>query len=472
MVWYSIILIIYFIIVAITGLRIILDVYDPAKSVSWLFVIIFIPVFGLILYRIIGRNVRKEKRFRKLLINHENQLKSFISLGSDYPKRVEVTKNIRLIKLLESNGSSHLQSGNKIEVLQNGVATFDSLFLAIKQAKESIHLDFYIVESGKLLDKFLDLFEKKRQEGVTIRMVYDDVGSWSLDKRTIRRFVDIGVELKVFAPIRIFKIAHHLNYRNHRKIVIIDNKIAFTGGMNISDKYVEGDENLGFWRDTFVRVEGPSVKGLQRIFLIDWYISGGAHIDIGISNFQSNDEGIPVQIVSSGPDSSQSSILQQFFTMITDAQSYVYISTPYLIPDLSIITALKTSALSGVDVRLLLPSDSDSKILRWGMMSFLEELINAGTKVYLYNKGFMHSKVIIADDNMVSIGTANMDVRSFETNFEVNVMIYDTEVCKKLKQDFFNDIEDCIKLDKETYPKLPLRNKLMESLSRLLSPLL
>lgn len=464
---------IYVVILIVYVRRILLDITEPPKTVAWLLVVLFLPVIGISIYRIIGRNIRKERFFKKRLQDRPEYLQKIGLVKMQTLQFIDaIQKNIRLIQLLEENTHTHIRIGNRVEVLQNGKKTFDNMFAALKKAKHHIHMDFYIIEAGKLTDDLIPILKDRNDHGVTIRIVYDHVGSWGLDRKLITAFRKAGVDLRVFMPLKPGKISKRLNYRNHRKIVVIDNNIGYTGGMNLSDKYIYGDSDLGFWRDTFIKIEGPGVVDLQRIFLQDWYLAKGKILKSELPLPQSYTENTPVQIVYAGPDSTFSSIMHQYFTIITDADKYVYISTPYFIPGKAIMVALCTSALSGVDVRMLLPFNSDSRWLKWSMMTFLQELLDAGVKIYLFREGFMHSKVIIADDNLVSVGTANMDERSFDSNFEVNVMIYDESTCLELKTDFFNDIKKSEELHKETFGDMEYRNQTMESFARLTSPLL
>ncbi|MFT4533483.1 MAG: cardiolipin synthase [Saprospiraceae bacterium] len=453
----------YVLFVFITLRHIFFNVKDSGKTFSWMLVVIFIPLIGVLLYRLIGISVKRDRFFKRAKI-----------FDSSYNKPIDSSKipqsKIPLATLLNRNHSSAISYRNNVDMLKNGKTSFEYVYKDIEQASNSIHLDFYIIETGIVLNKCLEILEKKCKEGVKVRLVYDAFGTEG-DKESFKKLRKIGVEVRVFMPFNWFKYYMYLNYRNHRKIIIIDNKIAYTGGMNISDKNLDGDSNLGFWRDTYIRVEGDAAINFERVFYNDWRLSGGDKYALPEPKLSLNGN-IPVQVIASGPDSDHCGIMQEYFTLITDAIDYIYISSPYFIPGEAIMTALKTSALSGVDVRLMVPLNSDSRWMRWCMFTYLDKLLASNVKVYLYQGGFLHNKTIVSDDIVASNGTANVDVRSFETNFEINAMVYDKQTAIDLKQHFFEDMEECEELTLESFRNRKDRNKYMESFARLTSPML
>jgi cardiolipin synthase len=458
------IILIYGIFLFITIRRILLDIKTPSKSLSWILVSIFIPVIGISIYQLIGTSIKKDSFFtnRKPVSSAKEVI---------FPHEFRSDKK-RLVELLYKNKSAALSFGNSVEVLRNGEETFNRILEEMKKAKSNIHLDFYIIESGKMLSEYLEVIKQKTKEGVKIRMVYDGFRSNNLNEAHRTILDSAGVEYKVFMPFNYFKSIRYINYRNHRKIITIDNQVAFTGGMNISDNYLNDNNSLGYWKDTFIMISGEAAKDLEYVFNCDWHYAGGDNYVIQDVNQESSEKGLPVQVISSGPDAEHKGILQQYFTMITDAEDYVYISTPYFIPGESILTALKTSALSGIDVRLMLPYQSDSRWLKWCMMTYLEELLDAGVVIYFFKSGFLHSKVMISDDIVSSVGSANVDERSFDTNFEVNAIVYDRATTLQLKEYFIEDISKCEILTKESFASREDRNKIMESIARLASPML
>ncbi len=462
---YITILFLYLLIVVLTIRKTLLQVSNPAKTLSWIMVIVFMPVFGLLLFKIIGRNIRKDKK--------SLQIQPFYN-STNHPIKMDLlpSNKRRLVSLLDQNLSSGISYNNEVLVIKNGEATFNSILLDFEKAKRTIHLDFYIIEGGKIFSNFKEVFKLKIKEGVKIRLVYDAFGTGRKNNSLINELEAIGVETKVYMPFNFLTSLSYLNYRNHRKIVIIDSQIAYTGGMNISDKHISSQNTLGLWRDTFVKIVGLAALDFEKVFNSDWAHAGGSLIEIETKQETSDEGGVPVQVIASGPDSPFHGILHEYFTIITDAEDYVYISTPYFVPGESILMALKTAALSGIDVRLMMPYNSDSKWMRWCMFTYLEDLLAAGVKIYLYHKGFLHNKVFISDDIISSIGTANVDERSFETNFEINAIIYDRKTTLDLKSHFFEDIASCELLSLEHFQSRPDRNKIMEAVARLTSPIL
>ena len=319
-----------------------------------------------------------------------------------------------------------------------------------------------------------EILLQKAAEGVEVRVIYDDVGSWSLSKSYLRELREAGIQIFPFLPVRFHHFANKANYRNHRKIAVIDGEVGFVGGLNIADRYMDGVAEIGVWRDTHLRVVGEVVTSLQVIFLIDWYF-------VRRELLLDKDEYLPyvrtegnvvVQAVTSGPDSDWASIQQAYFTLINMAKKYVFISTPYFMPGETTLNCLKTAAMSGVDVRILLPHKSDSWLTHWCTRSFAEELLEAGVRIYWYQKGINHSKVIVVDGIVASVGTANMDLRSFEQNFEVSLIIYDREVVKRLAADFIEDLKVSSEGTIQRWKFRPKRNKVRESIARLFAPVL
>jgi cardiolipin synthase A/B len=434
---------------------------------------------GLILYFVVGKNYRKEKIFsrkghkdyERIRALSDNQIidlrdKSFIENG-------KVRSKLPIINLLLRNSKALLTKNNRVEILNNGSQTFNAIFAAIRKARKHIHLEFYIIEDDKIGNEIRELLISKAREGVKVRMIFDDVGSWKLKEKYIRSLRAAGVEIHPFMPVRIPFLANRINYRNHRKIIVVDGIVGFVGGINVADRYLYGNRKIPFWRDTHLKIEGEAVSSLQVVFLVDWHFVSGRIIS-GVSYFPKPLVGKKqlVQITASGPDSDWSSIMQAYFSAISTAKDYIYIAVPYFIPNESILTALKTVALSGVDVKIIIPGIADSVLAHNGTISYVEELLEAGIRVYLYRKGFIHSKLIMVDDVFASVGSANMDIRSFDNNFEVNAIIYDEDFCRELKGYFLEDLSCSDEIDLETHKSRSFRNKLTESISRIFSPLL
>lgn len=472
--------ILYVIVIVFTICYIIYQKRDPVKSLAWITVIALLPIAGLVLYVMFGRNHRKEKIFN---LKEIEDLEEFEKLSReqleaiqnpDIMMRQSIADNRDIITLLLNNNKSLLTMKNRITVLNNGKETFSSIIRALREARTSIHLEYYIFENDRIGKKIADILMDKAREGVEVRLIYDDVGSWGLSRGFIRRLKKAGIEVGCFMPVVFPWLTSKVNYRNHRKIIVIDGQVAFTGGINIAERYLRRGRK-GLWRDTHLKLEGESAAMLQAIFATDWYfVSGRKKLDDLNKYFPKTQitEEVPVQIASSGPDSDWASIMQAFFAAITRAQKHIYISSPYFLPNQAILTALKVAALSGIDVRVMIPSRSDSKIVYWATRSYISELIEAGIKVYLYCKGFNHSKVITIDSTFSSVGTANMDIRSFEDNFEVSAIMYDKKIAQELESYFLKDIDDCIQVTLEKWEHRPALHSIYESLARLLSPLL
>jgi cardiolipin synthase len=393
---------------------------------------------------------------------------------SEFLQKKESVEVQKLMTLLLNNNKALLTRFNRVKVLQNGEETFHALFQALEKAQKYIHLEYYILEEGRLMNQLKDILLRKASEGVEIRIIYDDFGSWKLSKEFVWELQNAGIQVYPFLPIHFHPLRNKANYRNHRKIAVVDGRIGFVGGLNIADRYIDGLPKIGRWRDTHLQVEGEAVTSLQVIFLIDWYfvrqellLDKNEYLPYSVV-----EENVLIQTISSGPDSDWASIQQAYFTMINMAKRYVFISTPYFMPGETTLNALKTAAMSGVDVRLLLPYQSDSRLAHWCTRSYVEELLLAGVKVYWYRKGINHSKVIIVDGVLASVGTANVDLRSFEQNFEVSMIIYDREVVKMLTIDFFQDLKASKEEMMSCWKFRSKREKIYESWARLFAPVL
>lgn len=470
----------YFLTVASIVFNVILENRNPVRTLAWILVLVMVPLIGFIFYLYFGVNYRKVKMFSmkglgdmKWLQYMSEDQKQLIK-KSEFLKKRETVEVRKLMTLLLNNSKALLTRYNRVEVLNNGDATFPALFAALESAQKFIHLEYYIIDDGQLATQLKEILLRKSAEGVEVRIIYDDVGCWSLSKEFIHDLRKAGVQIYPFLPVRFHHLANKANYRNHRKIAVVDGVVGFVGGLNIADRYLDGVPDIGIWRDTHLRVEGEVVTSLQVVFLIDWYF-------VRQELLLDKDEYLPyvqaegnvvVQTVTSGPDSDWASIQQSYFTLINMAKRYVFISTPYFMPGETTLNALKTAAMSGVDVRILLPHKSDSWLTHWCTRSFVEELLLAGVKIYWYQKGINHSKVIIVDGTVASVGTANMDLRSFEQNFEVSLIIYDRGVVKELANYFLQDLRVSTEGAIQRWKFRPKRERVCESVARLFSPLL
>ncbi|KIV57605.1 cardiolipin synthetase [Aneurinibacillus migulanus] len=459
---------------------IVLENRNPSRTVAWLIILNFLPIVGFIFYMLLGRNVRKRKLFRHKFISNAEVLKKLETAPSgmldenDFWQYPHLASKRRLLNLMVNVSQSPFTLRNRSKILTNGDETFRQMIQDMSEAKHHIHFQFYIIRHDTTGQQFKQVLIDKAREGVKVRVIYDGVGSVRLDKRYITELKEAGVEVVTFFPVILPFLNNKLNYRNHRKIVIIDGKIGFVGGLNIGDEYLGKDTRYGFWRDSHVRLEGESVYLLQNIFLKDWFFVTEENIE-GDSYYPSliEEPGEElIQIASSGPDSDWESIWQMYFSIIATAQEKIYITSPYFVPDDSISMALKTAALSGLDVRILLPSRPDHQTVFWASRSYFQELLEAGVRFYLYQPGFVHAKILLVDGVVASIGTANMDIRSFQHNFEVNAIIYNSNSVYKLEEDFINDLMDSKELTLKEYKRRPWHHRILESVARLLSPLL
>ena len=469
----------YILFVIVTIAVIIHDKREPVKALSWIIVISLLPVVGFVFYIVFGRNHRKQKLFNRKELHDLEQIDALSRqqiYEINHPSllhKSEISDHRDTITLLLNSNKALLTVHNRVRVLNDGAETFDEIRRALRQARESIHMEYYIIEDDELGREIADILIAKAAEGVEVRLIYDDVGSWGLGRKYLGRLRRAGVEVRCFMPVVFPWLTSHVNYRNHRKILVVDGRVGFTGGINIAQRYITGTK-LGPWRDTHLRLEGEAVGMLQIVFITDWFFVTKkllADYDKYLPKTHVRDETM-IQIVTSGPDSDWASIMQAFFSAISHAQHHIYISSPYFLPNEAILTAVKVASLSGIDVRIMIPSRSDSKIVYWASRSYIGELIEANVKVYLYRKGFNHSKLIMIDGRFASVGTANMDIRSFEDNFEVSAILYDRAITESLEADFLRDLERSRLVTRESWESRPLLHNMYEAMSRLFSPLL
>lgn len=481
--WILLLEIIYVLIVIATCLRIIYDTRSTTKTLAYLMLTVFLPVVGVIIYFCIGTNYRKRKLYTKKIVKDvemQERIKEQIYLESKkiwdtVPK--EIHKYQKLAKLLLNDGMSYLSGNNKVEVLLNGEQKFPAVIAALREARNHIHIEYYIFEDDEIGNTIKDILIERAKAGVQVRLIYDDFGSRSIRNEVIPELIAAGVEAYPFYRVLFIALANRLNYRNHRKIIVIDGCIGFTGGINVSDRYINSDRHPDqvYWRDTHVKITGTGAYYLQYLFICDWNFCADASLGPMPGFFCEPEEGsgnAVVQIAASGPDSDNPTILFSLIQAIGMAENEILITTPYFIPGESLLDALVVAALSGVKVILLVPDKSDSRMVAAAARSYYGELMQAGVEIYQYEKGFIHSKTVVSDQQLSVIGTANMDNRSFELNFEVNAVIYDNHTAEEMTKIFYRDLEDARKIDPEQWEKRPQYKQLPEKLSRLLSPLM
>lgn len=460
--------------VVVVVLSVIADRREPVKTLAWIMLITLFPIGGVILFFMFGRNHRKGRIFmQKELFDNELIGKICGDQLRELPKCDDLADPDKsLIRLMLNNSHAALTLHNRVEILNNGENCFPRMFGDMARAKSFIHIEFFGIESGKLFEQMFEVLKERAANGVEVRVIYDSVGGRVLWSKDIKRMREAGIEVRSFMPVFFTRFSSLANYRNHRKIVVVDGEVGYTGGMNIADRYVDGVRG-GIWRDTHIRIEGEAVAMLQTVFVADWaFVTDGITLDQPQYFPSTSVENVcPMQIATSGPDSPYASIKHSYFAAIGQARRYIYISTPYLMPDNAILTALQIAALSGVDVRIMIPIKGDNVIVAWAGYSYIDALMEAGVKVYLYRKGFNHSKFIAIDDELCTIGSANLDYRSFNDDFEVQALIYDNSVTCSLRDDFLKDLEDSEQMTPEKWQNRSHLSKLMEPLARLLAPL-
>lgn len=453
---------------------------NPTSTLLWIMVLTFIPVLGFVLYLFIGQDLSRQKIFTvkkkedSYFRNIAKKQKKQISDGDFEVKDPNIDSYRDLIEMHLSNSEAYYTDDNNVEIYFTGQEKFAALLKSLRAAKDYIHIEYYIFKNDGIGSKVIDILKEKAREGVKVRLLIDGMGGRRISRKTRKSIIDSGVELAVFFPPFIPWINIRINYRNHRKICIVDGKEAFMGGFNIGDEYLGKSKKFGDWRDTHIKIRGSAISTLQWRFFLDWRFASGEEIKSSQSYLHETNEkdNVGIQIVSSGPDSKWPSIKDGYMKMISDAREKLYIETPYFIPDESIFEALRLAGLSGVDVRIMIPNKPDHPFVYWASMSYIGELLETGVKVYTYDKGFLHSKVMIADKFLSSVGTANIDIRSFRLNFEVNSFIYDEDVNKKLTKKFIDDLEFCTEITRESYARRSKYIQFKESFSRLLSPML
>lgn len=453
---------------------------DPTATLTWVLVFYIAPVVGFFFYILLSQNFSRKKLFKLKVIEKKiygayiDQQKNIYLNGQLIVNDPKIHPYKDLIKMNLFNNRSYYSQDNDITIYTNGIDKFNAVKKSIREAKDHIHLLYYIFQNDELGNEILTLLTEKAKEGVQVRLLVDSVGGRYLDKATLKPLKDAGGKIGIFFKDPLPKINLRINYRNHRKIIVVDGRIGYVGGINIGDEYLGKDPKFGYWRDTHLKIEGSAVRDLQARFMLDWRNASKDNLSFTYRYFPDisgiGDAGI--QIMSSGPDSPYERIKQNYIKMINMAKKSIYIQSPYFIPDTSIIESLKIAALSQIDIRIMIPNKPDHPFVYWATYCNAAELLKYGVKIYTYENGFIHAKTMVVDGTISSVGTANFDVRSFKLNFEVNAIIYNSEISEKLKNQFFEDIELSDELTLEVYRQRGIYIKFRESISRLLSPIL
>ena len=471
----------YAVIVIAVLLRIMYETQSSSKALAYVMLCLFVPVIGIIFYLVFGVNYWQKKTYSKKMTINADVLQHLKKNVSRYDAVAisdndAVRQHEELSQMLLKDLGSPLTASNTVNILANGENKFPEMQKNILLAKHHIHLEYYIYECDEIGLAIIELLIQKAKEGVQVRFIYDDFGSPGIKKDLEKRMRDAGIEIFAFHKILFYLLANRFNYRNHRKILIIDGHTAFMGGINVSDKYVNGkDEKKLFWRDTHIMIKGPAVYYLQYLFVSDWNFCCSKQLLSDFSYFPDiapQRQNCHVQIAAGGPDSPLPSILYSLLQAIYLAKEEILITTPYFIPGDSILDALCVAAMSGLKVKLLVPGVSDSKFVNAASRSYYSKLLEAGVEIYLYKKGFVHAKTMVTDSKLSIIGTANMDHRSFELNFEVNAVVYDRKVATEMRSLFMEDILSADKIDSKEWLSRPWPKQLSEKVARLFSPVL
>lgn len=467
------IFIVYVCVVLGTMLTVLMDNRQPAKTMAWVMVLIFIPVIGIVLYFFFGQNTRKEKFISRQSMDQLTK-RSMLEFA-EQQNLVLPDEHSVLINLFKTQNWALPFKNNTTDILTDGTDFFISLLRDIGQATHHIHLETYIICDDPLGRLLADALADKARQGVEVRFIYDDVGCWNVPNSFFEQMRNAGIDVHAFMPVKFPAFTSKVNYRNHRKLCVIDGKIGYIGGMNVAMRYVKGSNGRA-WRDTHMRIRGGAVYGIQRAFLVDWFFVDRTLVTnrcyYPMLDGSINNDCI-MQVVTSSPISPWPEMMQGYVRILLEAKRYVYMETPYFLPTEPVMFAMRTAALAGVDVRLMVPLHSDAKFVEWASRPYIQEAADSGVKVYLYKAGFNHSKLLVSDDSLSTCGSTNIDFRSFENNFESNVFIYDSGMAQRVKAVFIGDMKNCVMYgDYMRTRRLSFTHRLWESFVRLFSPLM
>lgn len=470
--WIDIIAGVVYIVTILSCIIVVLkDNRNPIRALSWVIALIFLPVVGFVFYIFFGRSLRGQR-----MISRHNKRKLLTRMT---PRHVDLKDedltddDLSLIKLARNIASSFYTVNNRVEIFTVGADKFEALKRDLHNARKSIYLQYYIFQDDTLGHEIADILKAKAREGVDVRVLYDHIGSFSSSNSFFRDMQKAGVDTHPFFKVNFPQLANRINWRNHRKLVVIDGRIGYIGGMNIADRYATRSRDQHPWRDTHFRLEGDIIETLLYSFTVDWNFRDQPHIletpkmePVSFHNHTG------MQLVTSGPLGEWDNLALCYQKAISMATKCIYIQTPYFLPTNALMRALEAASLSKIDVRIMIPRDGDSKMLRYASYSYVTQCLKAGIKVYLYNPGMLHAKAMIVDHNLVTAGSTNFDFRSFENNFECNLLIYNEEINKQMRDIFFRDMGQCTKLNYESWHKRPKLQRAWESIVRLVSPIL
>jgi len=473
----------YLLLVIITVIHILLNITTTSKALGYLLLVVFLPVIGIVFYFATGLNFRHlSSRYKIMKAQDEldQDINNHISNSSDVilsQLQRESGNMNNLIKFLKKLGNETLQE-SYFTLLINGEEKFPEVLQVLESAKHFIHMEYYSWENDIRGNQIKNVLLRKAKEGLKVRVLYDAYASRKIKRNIVKEMKAGGIAVFPVIKVKIAMLANRMNHRDHRKIIIVDGVTGFVGGINVSDRYDNSIDTGLFWRDTHVKIEGSLVNGLQRHFIVSWNSCQPDKLTYSQDLFPKKEtdksEGLKAmgQVVAGGPVYPKSNIMLTYFKIFTSACEKLYITNPYFIPSDSILDALKQAAISGVDVRLIIPYKSDSAIVGAASKFYFPDLIQAGVKIYLYKKGFIHAKTVVADGCLSAIGTANMDVRSFDLNFEIMSVIYGQEFGERFEKVFMEDLKDCLRVTTDMVNNASLLRRLFWSIARLMSSFL
>ncbi len=452
---------------------VILENRNPVKSLAWLTVLFLLPGLGIVLYFVFGRNLRNTRMISRHNKRRLRRRETFRRVKLDKLGLSE--QNLQHINLCRALSGAVAYPANEVRVFTNGHDKFKALLDDISKATKYINIQYYIFADDRLGNKVKDALIERAKAGVAVRVIYDHVGSYGTKKRFFNEMREAGAEAYPFFKVAFPFFGTRINWRNHRKLCVIDGSVGYIGGMNVASRYIDGGDSFDCWRDTHMRIKGPAVAGLQYSFAVDWNFMGRPLLDDEIAydcGEEHDTEGHVMQVLSSGPTSQWANQAFMFLKAIGNARKRIFIQTPYFLPTNGLLTALQSASLSGVDVRVMVPRRSDSKMLMYASNSYITECLQAGIKIYMYEAGMLHAKTLLIDDDFSSVGSTNFDFRSFEHNFEANVNVYSRSFARRMLEIFQKDMRVSTRVEAAQWRRRPLRHRLAESIMRLLSPIL
>lgn len=454
---------------------------SPKSVWAWLLLLYFIPPIGFLFYLLLGTDMRKRKMFRIKEVEdsiHEAIRQQEHTLRTSDIEVIDanLSKYTDLVLYNIKTSGAILTDDNDIDIYTDGNKLYDDMIEDMKQATKFIHIQYYIIKDDVLFERIQQVLKEKAAQGVEVRILFDGMGCRTVKRQVWKKLNEAGIETAEFFPALLRRFQLRINYRNHRKIVVIDNKVGYVGGYNVGKEYIGLDEKFGYWRDTHLRIRGSSLVGLQFRFVLDWNYAAKENLfgnPVYYDNFVPGERDFcKMQIITSGPDNGDMQIRDNYLRLIHKAKKSIYIQTPYFIPDEAIFDSLLIAIRSGIEVNVMIPCKPDHPFVYWATYSYIGDLIMAGANCYTYDNGFLHAKGMVVDGKVFCYGTANMDIRSFELNFEVNAIVYNEDKAKEMEQCFIQDLAVCTQITKDIYAKRSLMIRIKEQVCRLLSPLL